>query len=541
MKPRPELILSREEVEQLRGRLVAGQLQQPDYGVVLKLLDTLQVLMDALENNKGSIRRLLKMLFGAGSEKTATVTGEGKPQDGQKPRGSTSAGKGHGRTAAKGYWGAKRVEVPHAQLTVGEQCPDCARGKLYQLKAFSPLLWLEGRAPVAATLYECQSMRCSACGTVFAASPPGEAAEKKYHESVGSMIALFRYGNGMPFYRLQQLQRSMGIPLPASVQWQLVRQKAQALQPLYQALMHFAAQGTLFHVDDTSVKILELLKGGASNHPPKDSPPQTQEKSSSSAHTTAIVAEADGHQIALYQSGRKIAGQNMDQLLSHRESHRAAPIQMCDALAHNLPKAFQVILANCLSHARRKFVEIVEPFPREVELILHTVEQVYANDEIARNLKLSAQERLELHQRRSAFFMEGLRDWMQNQFATKTVEPNSVLGQAVSYTLKHWQPLTLFLRVPGAPLDNNICERILKRAILHRKNSMFYKTQAGAAVGDLFMSLISTCILNKTDPFQYLTETEKHAAPVAADPVAWLPWNYERTLRSLPAPVAQAS
>lgn len=97
MKPRPELILSREEVEQLRGRLVAGQLQQPDYGVVLKLLDTLQVLTDALENKKGSIRRLLKMLFGARSEKTATVTGEGKPQDGQKPRGSTSAGKGIGR------------------------------------------------------------------------------------------------------------------------------------------------------------------------------------------------------------------------------------------------------------------------------------------------------------------------------------------------------------------------------------------------------------------------------------------------------------
>lgn len=539
MKPQPMLILSREEVEQLRGRLVAGQLQQQDYGIVLKLLDTLQLLSDALEKKKGSIRRLLKMLFGARSEKTATVTGEQKPQGRQEPRRGTPVGKGHGRTAAQGYWGAERVEVPHALLTVGEQCPDCAQGTLYQLKDPSPLLWLEGRAPIAATLYECQRMRCSACGSLFTASPPGEAAEKKYHESVGSMIALLRYGNGMPFYRLQQLQRSMGIPLPASVQWQLVRQKAQALQPLYQALMHFAAQGTLFHVDDTSVKILELPEEVASSHAPTDSPPQAQKKNSSNAHTTAIVAETDGHQIVLYQSGRKIAGQNMDQLLSLRESHRGTPIQMCDALAHNLPKVFQVILANCLSHARRRFLDIVEPFPREVQLILHTLEQVYANDQITRNLKLSAQERLEFHQTRSAFLMEGLRDWMQNQFATKTVEPNSALGQAICYTLKHWEPLTLFLRVPGAPLDNNICERILKRAILHRKNSMFYKTQAGAAVGDLFMSLVSTCILHKIDPFQYLTETERHAAQVAADPMAWLPWNYERTLRNLPAAVAQ--
>ncbi|MFO8002854.1 transposase, partial [Thioalkalivibrio sp.] len=77
----------------------------------------------------------------------------------------------------------------------------------------------------------------------------------------------------------------------------------------------------------------------------------------------------------------------------------------------------------------------------------------------------------------------------------KLVEPNSGLGKAIKYMLKHWKKLTRFLEVPGTPLDNNIAERALKYAILHRKNALFYKTQNGAKVGDLFMSLIHTCQL----------------------------------------------
>ena len=108
----------------------------------------------------------------------------------------------------------------------------------------------------------------------------------------------------------------------------------------------------------------------------------------------------------------------------------------------------------------------------------------------------------------------------------KKVEPNCGLGQAISYMLNHWKPLTLFLRVPGAPLDNNICERALKKAILHRKNALFYKTENGARVGDLFMSLIHTCNLAGANPFDYLTELQKHSAELADHPEKWLPWNY---------------
>ena len=99
--------------------------------------------------------------------------------------------------------------------------------------------------------------------------------------------------------------------------------------------------------------------------------------------------------------------------------------------------------------------------------------------------------------------------------------------------LRHWAPLTLFLREAGAPLDNNSVERALKKAILHRKNSLFYKTMKGAEVGDLFMSRIHTCELNGANPFDYLTELQRHAEELKQRPSEWMPWHYRDTLARL--------
>jgi len=92
--------------------------------------------------------------------------------------------------------------------------------------------------------------------------------------------------------------------------------------------------------------------------------------------------------------------------------------------------------------------------------------------------------------------------------------------------------LTRFLSVPGAPLDNNILERGLKAAILHRKNSLSYKTLAGARVGDINMSLIHTCELNRVNPFDYLMALEQHAEAVAKAPTCWFPWNYRQAIEA---------
>src|SRR5688572_32442548 len=142
------------------------------------------------------------------------------------------------------------------------------------------------------------------------------------------------------------------------------------------------------------------------------------------------------------------------------------------------------------------------------------------------------------HQQYSQPLMKNLHDWLTGQVSERRTEPNSGLGQAIAYLLKHWQPLTLFLREKGAPLDNNICERALKKAILNRKNAMFYKTLNGASVGDLFMSLIHTCELNGANSFDYLTELQRHCADVERSPTDWMPWNYRETLEKTGAVAA---
>jgi hypothetical protein len=126
--------------------------------------------------------------------------------------------------------------------------------------------------------------------------------------------------------------------------------------------------------------------------------------------------------------------------------------------------------------------------------------------------------------------MTSLEAWMKGVLAEHKVEPNSRLGEAIRYMLKHWSELTLFLREPGAPLDNNICERALKKVILHRKNALFYKTLNGAHVGDVFMSLIHSAEINGAQPFDYLVALLRHHEQVAEAPAEWMPWNYTTAL-----------
>lgn len=209
---------------------------------------------------------------------------------------------------------------------------------------------------------------------------------------------------------------------------------------------------------------------------------------------------------------------------------------MCDALAANTSGDFETIVAACIAHGRRNFVDVAESFPAECRVVLETLRDVFKHDALAKERGLTAEERLRFHQQHSGPVMASLEEWMRGQFAQRKVEPNSGLGDAIRYMQKHWEKLTLFLRKAGAPLDNNISERALKRAILHRKNSLFFKTLNGARVADLFMSLIHTAELNDVAPFDYLVALLRNPAQAAASPANWMPWNYPRASAQGPAP-----
>jgi hypothetical protein len=360
---------------------------------------------------------------------------------------------------------------------------------------------------------------------VFTAPPPPGVGDEKYDETAAGMIGLLKYGAGVPFNRIQKLECSLGIPLPASTQWAVVERAAKLLASAHDGLLDEAAQGEILHNDDTSMKILELTEESrreilaAAGDRADDR---------TGVFTSGIVATRQGHRIAMFFTGPKHAGENLGDVLRRRAASLSAPIQMCDALSRNPPGEFRTIVANCLSHARRHFVDVVNDFPQECRFLLETLGEVYKNEAATRGL--SPDERLRVHQEQSGPLMDTLDGWLREQIDEHKVEPNSGLGEAIAYVRNHWTKLTVFLRVAGAPLDNNICERALKKAILHRKNALFYKTLNGAHVGDVFMSLIHSAELNGADPFDYLVALQRHHEDVAKNPADWMPWNYKDAL-----------
>lgn len=165
--------------------------------------------------------------------------------------------------------------------------------------------------------------------------------------------------------------------------------------------------------------------------------------------------------------------------------------------------------------------------------MLDIIAQIYQNDTYCKKEKLTAEQRLQYHKIHSEPLMQTLYIWLNNQLLYDLSEANSGLGQAVNYMLRHWHPLTTFLRVAGAPLDSSWAERAIKIAIRHRRNSLFYRTPRGARVGDCLMSLIYTAQQNQVNPFDYLNALQRNAEKVKANPSAFLPWRYQSALSPL--------
>jgi transposase len=505
-----------------------------------------EFVMLKLQDAKMSMRRLQRMLFGARTElkrnmikdAAGVVTTQPSARDEAaiEVRDGQAAGdaaralmptsrprKGHGRNGAQAYRDARVVECEHGAVQAGQLCPQCGAGRVYE----SPpkvIVKVVGQAPLAATVYRVQRLRCRLCDAIYCAPvPEAVAAAPKYDASCASMIALLRYGNGMPFYRLQELQASLHVPLPDATQWDIVEQAVPAPRCVYKELIRQAAQAPLLHNDDTPARVLALMRE-------RKQAEAAGKATAKAINTSGIVALLGEHRVVLFFTGHAHAGQNLELVLAERAQELAPPMHMCDALSSNMAGEFVTIVCHCMAHARRQVLDVLEHFPDQGRHVVEVLGRVYANDEDCRTHQRSPEQRLAYHQEHSGPVMNELKAWIDERFERREVEPNSGLGQALRYLLNHWEPLTLFLRRAGAPLDNNITERALKRAIRHRRNSLFYKTTRGAEVGDIYMSVIHTCALCGVNAFEYLQALQLHAKDVMARAAQWLPWNFHQQL-----------
>jgi transposase len=557
-RPPDELHLSPDEGAALIERLEHNALSAEDRCVLVQVVRWLFWLFFVVQEAKLSLKRLRTLLFGRGAlraqsrvpEASSTASelgsegagaGEGRSREAVSaaaPGASDTAALakspgghrlGTGRLGAEAYAGAERVECRHEALAVGQRCPVCGQGRLYALPPGVEIR-IDGNALLSAIRYELEKLRCSACGQVFTAQVPAEAGEEKYSARARAVLAIGRYYLGLPLYRLQGYQAMLGVPVPDATQWDQIEKVGDCSYVVFESLEALAAQGELIHQDDTAVHILSLIDENRQLQAQATAMGVSRLTERTGMYTTALVVKVGEQMICLYYSGRSHAGENLKALLSQREAGLGPPLVMSDALSRNEADETRLIRCHCLAHGRRKFSDLDEVFPRECAVVIEALTQVFDHDEQARDAQMSPEARLAYHQAYSRPLMDGLKMWLDQQLADRLVEPNSSLGKAITYMQDHWETLTRFLAIEGAPLDNNLVERALKLFIRQRKNSLFYATEHSAYIASVLTSLIATCLHAGVNALDYLVALQEHRTEVFANPAAWLPWRYQARL-----------
>lgn len=414
----------------------------------------------------------------------------------------------------------------------------CCQGKMHKTYSLSKTIVVS--VPTLETeVHEIEQGRCLSCETKVTATTPERLNQciGRFHHSAVAALAAMRYQFGIPSLRLETFTSYVGLSIPDSTQWMLFELASNKLLKFYQFLAKEVATGKVQHVDDTFALIIETAKRVEQEKVNALKEGLNPDKIRSGIHTTAVVSRFPGGDICFYSSGLHHAGEIVGKLLAGRDgSIEDEVILMSDALSHNKSKLktvnVKVNSALCNAHSRRNFYELKDDFQKQVDWLLLMYAEVFKNDKKTKSL--SPAERLAFHKLNSLPIMVEMKNKLiEDMGVNKVVEPNSKLGVAYKYFINHFDDLCAFTRFENAPVTNNLCERILKAAIRHRRNSLFFKNTLGALVADIFMSILISAHHNKINPIQYLTDLLNHADKINQAPRDWLPWNYKTTLEKL--------
>ncbi len=554
--PKDPIQMTNEQAEVLIEKVKKNELDKEAQRLLCQVIRMFMWLQFALRETKISLIKIKKLVFGQKSEKQNKDTSnhssgrdsgndEASPKD-DKPDSKTNGSqsddkttedsaatkdtsvppsdsgseeevrkKGNGRLGFDAYTGAQTIYCSHPDHNSGDLCPQCRLGSLFKMADPGSEIRLFSQGLLQATIYFLERYRCSACGAIFKTPMPDEVPNRKYDESARVALAIMHYYMGLPFKRIELYQKMVGIPLPDATQFELVESVADVAYRIYEFLKHRAADSPLAYHDDTTARILSMIKENQQSNPVRKA-----------MLTTAMVFTGE-HPICLYVTGRQHAGENLDDIVDLRDEALEPIMQMSDGLAANHLKNNDSLWINCLIHGRRNFVDIESVFPEECYYAIDAIGKIYHHEAQIKKQGLNDEERLAFHQQHSAPIMDEFKIQMEKHLETHWVEENSRLGGAYQYMLKRWDRLTRFLSIPGAPLDNNTAERAIKSLIRYRNNSLFFKNEHGAYIGDVIISLVETCRMNQQNPDHYLTTLMKNKSSVFANPEQWLPWNYK--------------
>jgi len=465
------------------------------------------------------------------SQTTAQKSAEGKGNKKGKKKGRHN----HGRRGSAQFPQAQHRFFAHPTLDEpGTPCSGCAGGGLYP--HFGQWHRFEGQPFLRVLIVNYEIWRCTLCQESHPAPLANEILEdgkerQVFGFSATSLIVISKYFLGTPWARQERLQEWLELPLPASTACDQTHRFAQIISPVYECLKRFAANAWLFYSDDTSIRIIRLKQAIIKQR-------KTQKETlRTGVHTSVILAQLEAdREVALFKSGILHAGEFLDEILHHRDEGLPPPLHMADGSSCN-PATVEPapILCACNAHGRRKLDEKQTLYPEHWEVMRLIYRDVYRFDAQTKQLKMSPEQRLAYHREHSLPLMEKLFAWMQKELDDKNVEPNSQLGGIFEYFLVRQKPLMAFTEYPGAPVDNNAVEQLIKIAALLRKNAMSFMTLSGAQDSDKIMSVGATAGRAGVNLHDYFVCLQAHETAVKENPERFLPWNFQETVRRLRA------
>lgn len=510
-------------IERIESALNDGlSLEPDDIRLVLMMLRQFVTMQDKLENDKTLRQRYLKLMGLVGSSESQDSL-FGKNNKGPKNRRNNK-----NSNDAEAFKPVPPKVCHHqlAGLEKGQTCPECEAGRLYKAEPAS-FIRIVGQQPFSAEKHILEQLRCNLCGELFSAElseavTNDGARNQKYGYSARALMAINKFYMGNPYYRQGSLQTLLGGAISASTIYDQCALLVDDIKPIFDCLKALAANAVQFNIDDTGNKIVDQKpiekpnrKGGGT-------------RKRSGVYTSALVATLeDAQSLVLFQTNIGHAGEWLDEILKGRNAELPAPLLMCDALSSNLPTVTDYILSLCNAHSRRKFTDIITLYPDEVECFVTRYSEVWQHDTEAKARGMTPEERLAHHKEKSLPIMVAQKAWCEETLANPKTEENSALGKAAKYFLKHYNSLIAFCFVLGAQIDNNLAERFIKLIATGRKNAYFYKTLAGAEVGDVVTSLLATCEISGVNCFDYFVALQQNRLAAGRNPEQWLPWNYQ--------------
>ncbi len=549
--PSPKALTER-TVDALLAKLRArGTLEPEDYEALLGVVETWAHLTEIARGSDASIDQI-RGLLGLERPRTRSTRPEPQSQGATDTPTPTAADQDsadrqaerrrdeHGRSGPGAFKKLAQAHHTHVGLASGDECPECARGRVYK---YTPSVFttITGQAPLVATRHTVEALQCNLCKAVFKAPLPevleadGISGHVLYSFSAVAIVATYRFFGGLPMHRQQTLQAALGIPVPDASIWDLCERLADILQPIRRVLVEQAAQAKVFYGDDTGATVLDEREKKRPNRR------TGKEVTRTGCHTTCVIAVDDAdHALTLFFTGIHHTGEVLDLVLAARKTS-TAPIFMGDCIASNTVTVTTVFYAGCNAHAVRRFKDLRERYPAETDYALTRYRSIYDVEAECVASGLSGEARRDRHADKSLPLLRELCDYGHDLFEQRKVEPNSDLGQAFTFILDNERRLSAFTRHPHAPLDNNRCERELRICVRLRETSRFFRNAIGAGVADTILTVGATAQAANVNLFDYFVAVQRHRADVREHPDEWVPWRYQARVRQLTGPPQQGA